>query len=216
MDITATFKSIFGENKLSIEEFAAALEKNKDIKLANLKDGEYVSSEKYSSLETEAKNYKTQLSDVNKQLEKLKNSNANVEELKQEIETLRNDNQSKSEEYENKINELRMTSAIKLAIGDKAHDADLVTSLIDKNLIKIQDDNIIGLDEQIKSIREKKAFLFKNDKQTQYDPKGGGGAADVNPWAKDTFNLTKQGEIYKEDPAKAKELMQAAGITGGI
>jgi hypothetical protein len=40
---------------------------------------------------------------------------------------------------------------------------------------------------------------------------GRGGTAEVNPWAKDTFNLTKQGEIARTDPAKAQRFKAAAG-----
>jgi len=34
-----------------------------------------------------------------------------------------------------------------------------------------------------------------------------------NPFAKETFNLTKQGELFKENPAQARELAAQAGIT---
>ncbi|MBK3745285.1 hypothetical protein G3A39_39570 [Paraburkholderia aspalathi] len=39
-----------------------------------------------------------------------------------------------------------------------------------------------------------------------------GRKADVNPWAKDTRNLTKQGDVVRADPAKARRMMSAAGI----
>ena len=34
-----------------------------------------------------------------------------------------------------------------------------------------------------------------------------------NPFAKETFNLTEQGKLLKENPAQAKEMAAAAGIT---
>ena len=37
-----------------------------------------------------------------------------------------------------------------------------------------------------------------------------GGKSEVNPWAKDTRNLTRQAEINKSDPAKAERLKAAA------
>lgn len=36
------------------------------------------------------------------------------------------------------------------------------------------------------------------------------GNPDENPWSKDKFNLTKQAEILKSDPARAKELQELA------
>lgn len=40
----------------------------------------------------------------------------------------------------------------------------------------------------------------------------GGAAGTVNPWAKDTFNLTQQGKILTENPAQAAAFKSAAGI----
>ena len=47
---------------------------------------------------------------------------------------------------------------------------------------------------------------------------GGGGGGEffdtgVNPWAKETKNLTIQGQIIKKDPEKAKRLAAQAGVT---
>lgn len=39
----------------------------------------------------------------------------------------------------------------------------------------------------------------------------GGAGKTINPWAKDTFNLTEQGRIYKESPERAQSLKAAAG-----
>ena len=80
-----------------------------------------------------------------------------------------------------------------------------------------KDGKPVGVDDILKPLREDKTYshLFA-EKGGAYTPKGGSGSSDVNPWAKETFNLTKQGEIYKNDPAKAKVLMQEAGMTGGI
>jgi len=51
-----------------------------------------------------------------------------------------------------------------------------------------------------------------NERLKGNPPKGGGGGSggEINPWSKDTLNLTEQGRILKEDPAKAKILMASA------
>jgi hypothetical protein len=58
------------------------------------------------------------------------------------------------------------------------------------------------------------AAVQEKFKQGGGDPnKGKGGpGGDVNPWKKETFNMTKQAEILKSDPARAKALMAAAGV----
>lgn len=42
--------------------------------------------------------------------------------------------------------------------------------------------------------------------------KGGGKGASLNPWLKETWNLTEQGKIYKENPVKAADLAAQAGV----
>ena len=34
-----------------------------------------------------------------------------------------------------------------------------------------------------------------------------------NPFAKETFNLTEQGKLYRENPEQARALAAAAGVT---
>ena len=40
----------------------------------------------------------------------------------------------------------------------------------------------------------------------------GPGGVGVNPWAKDTFNLTEQGRITREEPKRAEQLKRLAGV----
>ncbi|MFC5468419.1 DUF4355 domain-containing protein [Cohnella suwonensis] len=41
---------------------------------------------------------------------------------------------------------------------------------------------------------------------------GGKGGGQINPWKKETFNLTEQGRIIRENPELAKQLKAAAGV----
>ena len=74
----------------------------------------------------------------------------------------------------------------------------------------------IGVEEAIKPYKEDAAMahLFKQEQQKPpYNPKNGGAGGVTNPFAKDTFNLTEQGRMLKENPAQAKELAAVAGVT---
>ena len=56
--------------------------------------------------------------------------------------------------------------------------------------------------------------MFKAENPNGFNPRGGNPPyPDENPFAKDSFNLTKQGELLKNNPVKAKELAEAAGVT---
>lgn len=74
----------------------------------------------------------------------------------------------------------------------------------------------IGVEEVVKPYKDDAAMahLFKQEQQKPpYNPKDGGAGGVTNPFAKDTFNLTEQGRMLKENPAQAKELATAAGVT---
>lgn len=110
------------------------------------------------------------------------------------------------------IETLKKTMAVKLALGDKAYDPELAAGLFDMDAVKLNDDGTVtGVKEQLEALQKSKAFLFKTGQVlTNYEPKNGD-PAEINPWTKEHFNLTEQGKIYKEDPARAKAMMAAAG-----
>ena len=43
--------------------------------------------------------------------------------------------------------------------------------------------------------------------------KNGGSGINANPFAKETFNLTKQGQLLRENPEAARQMAADAGIT---
>lgn len=72
------------------------------------------------------------------------------------------------------------------------------------------------LDDVVKPYKENAAMahLFSASKQ-DYNPAGGSNPV-KNPFAKDTFNLTEQGRLMREDPATAKAMAEAAGVSINI
>lgn len=76
------------------------------------------------------------------------------------------------------------------------------------------DGNPIGVDDVLSKYKQTTPVLFKPEENNEniYTPIGGGGSNANNPFAKESFNITKQGELFKENPAKAKELASQAGI----
>ncbi|HPE48709.1 MAG TPA: hypothetical protein PLR76_09935 [Hyphomonas sp.] len=60
---------------------------------------------------------------------------------------------------------------------------------------------------------EGKAFIINGSSGGDANGSGKGGSGDDgdNPWAPGKVNLTKQGEIFRKDPARAKALAAAAG-----
>ena len=74
-----------------------------------------------------------------------------------------------------------------------------------------RDGRPVGVEEVLKPLKESSPHLFK--KAGGYDPAARGSPSGAtNPWKKETFNLTEQGRILKQDPAQARELAAAAGV----
>ncbi|MGG1554991.1 phage scaffolding protein [Paenibacillus ferrarius] len=162
---------------------------------------------------------------VSSQLEEVKKSAGDNEALKKQIETLQVENKAAKEKYESDAKELRLSTAMKLALAGKVHDPDIVANLLDKSKIELDDNGSIksGLKEQVEALQTSKGFLFLPEDDGSGKPQfrgspprdgsggTGGGGGQVNPWKKDTFNLTEQGRLLREKPDLAKQLQAAAG-----
>lgn len=191
------------------EELAAKAE------AASVKELEgYVPKEQLDSSNTEKKQLQDDIKARDSQLEELRKSSGDNADLKKQIEDLQKANKEDAKKHADELRELRLTNAIKLAVAGKVHDEDMVAALFDRTkLILSEEGKVAGLEEQLKSIKETKGFLFKAPGSGQgYDPAGGGGGGTANPFAKDTFNLTEQGRLLRENPAQARELAAAAGV----
>lgn len=179
-------------------------------------DGNYVTKSRFNEVNEEKKTLKTTVAERDKQLETLKNSKGDTEALKAQIKQLQTENNQAKEKYEDQMKNLKLTTAIQLAIGDSAQDVGIVSGLFDRDkLILGEDGKVTGLDEQLNALKESKPFLFKAvpGNPPKYSPNGGGGNNLKNPFAKETFNMTEQGKLLRENPEQAKALAAAAGVT---
>lgn len=122
----------------------------------------FVSKADFNTKNETVKTLEKTIRDRDEQLETLKNSKEDTQTLKATIETLQKENKANEDKYQADIKAMKLDSAIKLSIAGKVHDEELVTGLFNKDALIVGDDgNIIGLEEQLKGLQEKKSFLFK-------------------------------------------------------
>lgn len=204
---------------MSLQEFLKqCLADGKDLAKAQAEikefvENNFVGKDKFDELTTAKSELDKQIKERDKQLDELKKNAGNKEALEQQIADLKAANKKAAEDYEQKIKDTKLDAAIKIAIGSNAQDVDIVAGLIDRTKLILGDDGkVTGLDEQVKALQTNKAFLFKPAPGNPYKPNGGSDPV-KNPFAKETFNLTEQGKLYRENPEQARALAAAAGVT---
>lgn len=138
--------------------------------LSELKN--YIPKTRFDEVNTAKKQLENDIQDRDKQLENLKINSGNSQELKKQIETLQEENKNKDIKYQEELQDLKLSNAIKLSISGKVHDEELAAGLFDKSKLILGDDGkVAGIEEQLKAIQESKKFLFKEEKQS--NPKSG-------------------------------------------
>ena len=134
------------------------------------------------------------------------------EKLKAELEA----EKAKGSKATEAANQRMMKAELKLQAASQGVPVDRIAAvmkLADTAALKVSDDGeVVGADEAIKACLKANPFLLAG---VQGGPNlggnpNGGKPGDANPWKKETFNLTKQAQILRENPTLAAQLKAAA------
>ena len=121
----------------------------------------------------DAKNLlETQVNEYSEQLKQLQGAAKGNDELQAKIKELQDVQEQTKANYEQALKDAKIDAAIKLSLVGKTHDEELVLGLIDRAAIEVDDNYkvIKGLDEQLGTLKESKAFLFKSEVPTNEPP----------------------------------------------
>ncbi|WP_240421648.1 phage scaffolding protein [Paenibacillus periandrae] len=171
----------------------------------------FVPKARFDEVNTAKKTAEDTLKERDKQLDELQKSTGDAAALKEQITQLQTDNKSAKEKYDSDLKELRLGTAVKLALSGKVHDPDIVASLLDKSKIVLDETGSVkaGLDDQIKALQTSKAFLFvPEDKGGQFQfrgtkpPEGGGNGG--NEGDKDGAFGKRLADFAKQNEGLAK------------
>ena len=176
------------KDNLSEETYAAVASEleGKDIKLANLSTGEYVSKSKYEALETQLNNTQTLLTDTSAKLETAIQSAGDNAALRQELETIKTTNQTNMDNLKNAYEAKLKTAAVMAEITKAgANDPADILPHINIDAVTINDNGAVGLSEQIERVKTAKPYLFKGE------PKKGASGLDHGSGGDDTAELNK-------------------------
>lgn len=142
----------------------------------------YIPKTRFDEVNEAKKTAEGQVKTLTKDLETAKANAGDNEDLKNQLEAAIQKQKEDAKAFDEQFKELQISNAIKLAIADKAQDADLVAGLFDKTKLILGDDGkVTGLDEQLKDLQENKAFLFKPVENTDPKPQPGFKFGNPNP-----------------------------------
>lgn len=190
------------KDHLSEETYSAVAEelKEKDIKLADLSTGDYVSKGKYEALETQLDNTQTLLTDTSAKLETAIQSAGDNAALKQELENLKTTNQTNLDNLKNEYESKLKTAAVIAEITKAgANDPADILPHIDLSAVTINDKGSVGLSEQLEAIKTAKPYLFKGEQ-----PAGQRGASGLQHGGggDDTAEINKMRSVMGLPPIK--------------
>jgi hypothetical protein len=135
-----------------------------DVVVGN--DGSHVPAEKHEQVKTQATSAETALKAAAEALKGIGGSgdpakiSSDVEAAKGTIKTLQ-------DTHKEEVAKLQKTTALRMALADKAHDPDDIISRLDLGKIAVDDTGKLTtvLDDMLKPIQETKPYLFKTKEE---------------------------------------------------
>ena len=154
----------------------------------------YIPKNRFDEVNNAKKQLEKDITERDKQLKTLKESAGDNEELKTKIEKLEADNKAAKDNYDKEIASLKLNSAIESALlTQKAKNITAVKALLDISKISLENENLSGLEEQIKVLKEAEDSKFLFEVEAKADPKipagATPGASNVDPGS-DTKNMS--------------------------
>lgn len=159
-------KELLGEDL-----YNQVIQKAGETKIAIVSDGNWFPKDKFDQVNNDNKELKKQLKNRDDQLSDLKTKAAGHDDLTKQINDLTELNKKTAADYQAKLDQQAFNYALKDALsGAKAKNPKAVEALLNKEAIKLDCDKLLGLDEQLKAIKESDSYLFESEKQQHQSP----------------------------------------------
>lgn len=124
----------------------------------------FVARADFNTLNEAKKTLEGTVKDRDKQLEDLRKSSGDNEALQKQITELQTANKTAKTEYEANLKKVTLDSKVETALlGAKAKNSKAVRALLDESKISLDGDNILGLNEQLETLKKDSAYLFGED-----------------------------------------------------
>lgn len=207
----ALSKETYEKVKEEIEAVNKGKDKSEQVKFVDLSDGEYVSKAKYDAMSIDYESVKKQSAAQADTIEDLKKPSKDDEKLQSKIKKLEADLEDARAKSTAEHRKYVIADALRAKkckdidymaykLGDVDWNGDGSPKNLESKIKDLIDDEMTG------------KFFDKADPRGGYDPQGGSGGSHTNPFAKDTWNMTEQGKMLRENPEQAKSMAAEAGV----
>jgi len=146
---------------------------------------DFIPKTKYNEKVEELQTVNSKLDETNKTITELKGSNESIEEYKKKLDTLNSELTDFKEKSESRVTRVKIESILKaglLSSGADPENLDLLMHEYDSKIDEMKLDeagkDIIGKDDYIKPVKEKRANMFLKSKIVTPDPSKGKGIED--------------------------------------
>lgn len=182
-------KAIFGDAALTYDQLAEKLAGSKEVKLANLADGAYVSKEKFAA-----------------EAQKVEAANKTIQQLQETVkkfdgvdaEKLKGDFEALQEKYNADTARLALDKALDIALlSSKARDVKAVRALLDGDKIKFDGDKLTGLDDQLEALKKSHDYMFESEKPVLVSRVDSGKGHEIAPGTTPTTLAGALKELYE-------------------
>lgn len=164
-------KELLGEELY--KQVESKLKGNDNVKLANLKSGEYVDKGKFDAMETAKKALDAQIIQRDADLATLRTAAAGNADLQTKYDTLKTNYDNDKTNYESKLKDMSQTTNLKLALNGKVNDVDDFIGIF-KNALGTEPlefdsaNNFSGKSKEVyENLSKTKSYLFKTEEQTK-------------------------------------------------
>ena len=121
----------------------------------------FIPKGKFNEVLETKKKLEADIQERDRQLEQLKAAAGSNEELKKQIEQLQAENNKASEEWQAKMAQLQLDFALERALTTaRAKNPKAVRALLDMEKVKLDGDQLLGLDDQLKALQQSDPYLF--------------------------------------------------------
>ena len=157
-------KELLGEELF--QQVEEKIDDGVELFIASENDGDYIPRQDFnkriSSKDTEIDNLKSQLTERDNQIDQLKKDTNASEELQQKIEELQEQNKQTQQELETKLSQQRLESEVEKALlKNNARNPQAVKALLDLETVKVDGEEVKGLEQQLEQLQESDPYLFE-------------------------------------------------------